>query len=88
MFKKSAIFKGYSSISIYANYSNMVRFGSVEDNGFKRLLGELTRWELQIRDSVASQLIQLIEEIQIDKLASLFFNSYGPGFQFNALGST
>ncbi|ROV94770.1 hypothetical protein VMCG_08871 [Cytospora schulzeri] len=42
--KSSAIFEGYNSISIHGNHSNMVKFGSAEDNGFKRLLGELQRW--------------------------------------------
>lgn len=42
--KDSATFEGYNSISIHGNHSDMVKFGSAEDNGFKRLLGELQRW--------------------------------------------
>lgn len=86
--KESATLEGYSSISIHANHSDMVRFGSAEDNGFERLLGELTRWESQIRDSAARQPTRSIEEAQINKPASPSFNSYGPGFQFNAPGGT
>ncbi len=43
--KDSATLEGYTAISIHANNSNMVKFGSAEDNGFKRLLGELRRWQ-------------------------------------------
>lgn len=42
--KHSATLEGYNAMSIHANHSDMVKFGSVEDNGFKRLLGELLRW--------------------------------------------
>lgn len=50
--KESATLEGYNSISIHANHSDMVKFGSAEDNGFRRLLGELMRWEEQVRYSV------------------------------------
>ena len=53
--KESATLEGYNSISIHANHSDMVKFGSAEDNGFKRLLGELIRWESQARYSVIGQ---------------------------------
>lgn len=43
--KESATFAGYQSVSIHKNHSDMVKFSSPEDNGFKRLLGELKRWE-------------------------------------------
>jgi hypothetical protein len=46
--KASATLEGYSSFSIHANHKDMVRFTSAEDNGFKRLLGELIRWESQV----------------------------------------
>ncbi|KAL3469230.1 alpha/beta-hydrolase [Aspergillus californicus] len=46
--KESATLDGYNSITIHANHRDMVRFGSTADNGFKRLLGELQRWESQI----------------------------------------
>ncbi|RYO91812.1 hypothetical protein DL764_008237 [Monosporascus ibericus] len=81
--KESATFEGYSSFSIHANHRDMVRFGSAEDNGFKRLLGELIRWASQTRDSAASQATRSIGEAQIDKLASSSFRNYGPGLQFN-----
>ncbi|KAI9668933.1 MAG: hypothetical protein M1829_005245 [Trizodia sp. TS-e1964] len=46
--KESATLDSYNSISIHANHRDMVKFGSVEENGFKRLQGELLRWEKQI----------------------------------------
>ena len=46
--KESATLEGYASFSIHANHSDMVKFVSVEENGLKRLLGELVRWELQV----------------------------------------
>ncbi|KAI8954517.1 hypothetical protein F4801DRAFT_575590 [Xylaria longipes] len=42
--KASATFEGYSLSSIHANHSDMVKFGSVEVSGFKRLSGDLIRW--------------------------------------------
>ena len=46
--KESATLEGYPFVSVHANHRDMVRFGSAEDTGFKRLLGELVRWESQI----------------------------------------
>ncbi|KAM0495692.1 hypothetical protein ACHAP8_007962 [Fusarium lateritium] len=45
--KESATFEGYDPISIHSNHAEMVKFGSAEDNGFKRVVGELTAWELE-----------------------------------------
>ncbi|KAH6845226.1 P-loop containing nucleoside triphosphate hydrolase [Chaetomium sp. MPI-CAGE-AT-0009] len=45
---KSATLEGYACFSIHANHSDMVRFASAEENGFKRLLGVLTRWKSQL----------------------------------------
>jgi hypothetical protein len=45
--KESATFEGHDPIAIHANHRDMVRFAYAEDNGFKRLLGELTRWVSQ-----------------------------------------
>ncbi|KAI1734559.1 hypothetical protein F4680DRAFT_338996 [Xylaria scruposa] len=47
--KGSATFPGYPSIGIHANHVDMVKFISTEDCGFKRLLGTLVNWELEIR---------------------------------------
>ncbi|RYP74285.1 hypothetical protein DL771_003106 [Monosporascus sp. 5C6A] len=85
--KDSATLESYNAISIHANHSNMVKFASVDDNGFKRLLGELIRWESQIRDSAASQPTRSIET-PIGKPPNSSFNNYGPGDQFNAPGGT
>ncbi|KAH7016317.1 uncharacterized protein B0I36DRAFT_396518 [Microdochium trichocladiopsis] len=84
----SATLEGYNAFSIYANHSDMVKFGSADDNGFKRLLGELTRWESQFGNSAASQPTRSRGEAQIEKPANSSFNSYGPGDQFNAPGGT
>ncbi|KAM6513145.1 hypothetical protein FALCPG4_015612 [Fusarium falciforme] len=86
--KESATLESYSSFSVRANHRDMVKFGSAEDNGFERLLGELIRWESQIRDSATSLPTRSMGEAQIDKPASSSFNSYGPGLQFNAPGGT
>lgn len=86
--KDSATLESYNAISIHANHSNMVKFSSVDDNGFKRLLGELIRWESQIRNSAARQPRPPIEEAPIKKSANSSFNNFGPGDQLNAPGGT
>ncbi|EMT74686.1 hypothetical protein FOC4_g10000651, partial [Fusarium odoratissimum] len=75
-------------ISIHANHSNMAKFSSVDDNSFKRLLGELIRWESQIRNSAATQRRPPLEEAQIEKPPNSYFNSYGSGDQFSTPGGT
>lgn len=47
--KDSATLEGYSSFSIHATHGGMVKFSSMEDNGFKRLFGELIRWKSQVK---------------------------------------
>ncbi|KAB8253535.1 Alpha/Beta hydrolase protein [Aspergillus pseudonomiae] len=47
--KESATFEGYNLVSIHANHSEMVRFHSADDNGFKRLVAALVRWESHSR---------------------------------------
>jgi protein SERAC1 len=49
--KASATFPGYNLISIHANHSDMVRFASPDETGYKRVLGELTRWTKELRSS-------------------------------------
>lgn len=46
--RESATFEGYAARSIYANHRDMAKFETAEDNGFKRLLWELTRWTSKI----------------------------------------
>ena len=43
--KVSATLEGYTSVSVYANHRDMVKFRTENDNGFKRLVGELKRWQ-------------------------------------------
>ncbi|KAK4031520.1 Alpha/Beta hydrolase protein [Parachaetomium inaequale] len=83
--KDSATLDGYSSFSIRANHRDMVKYCSAEDNGFKRLLGELTRWRDQARDSAARQ--PQSKEAQIQGPLSSSFYNYG-GDQVNAPGGT
>jgi hypothetical protein len=47
--KASATFSDHPLMSIHANHSDMVKFATTEDNGFKRLAGELIRWGLELR---------------------------------------
>jgi hypothetical protein len=47
--KESATFEGYNLVSIHANHSEMVRFRSADDNGFKRLVAVLSRWQSDSR---------------------------------------
>jgi hypothetical protein len=46
--KDSATFAGYNLISIHGNYSDMTKFASAEVTGYKRVLRELTRWEMEL----------------------------------------
>lgn len=43
--KDSATLEGYAANSIHANHSDMVKFGSAENSGFRRVLGTLMRWQ-------------------------------------------
>jgi hypothetical protein len=83
--KESATLEGYASFSIHANHSDMVKFASAEENGFKRLLGELTRWRDQARDSAARQ--PQSTEAQIQGPVGTSFYNYG-GDQVNAPSGT
>ncbi|KAL2127000.1 hypothetical protein VTI74DRAFT_11489 [Chaetomium olivicolor] len=83
--KESATLEGYASFSIHANHSDMAKFASAEENGFKRLLGELTRWRDEARESAACQPPSTEAQIQ-GPVDSSFYN-YG-GDQVNAPGGT
>jgi tetratricopeptide (TPR) repeat protein len=43
--KESATLEGYTSVSVHANYSDMVKFRTENDNGFKQLVGDPMRWK-------------------------------------------
>lgn len=58
--KESATFAGYNPISIHANHRDMVKFVSADETGFKRVLGELIRWETEIRYSATISIEQTI----------------------------
>jgi hypothetical protein len=83
--KDSATLSGYSSFSIHANHRDMVRYTSAEDNGFKRLLGELRRWRDQARDAAAGKPMST-EAFMLGPVKS-YFNNYG-GDQINVLRGT
>ncbi|KAK3175568.1 hypothetical protein K4F52_010160 [Lecanicillium sp. MT-2017a] len=53
--KESATLEGYNSMSIHANHRDMVKIGSPDANSFKRLRGELVRWEQSILLESSSQ---------------------------------
>ena len=55
--ESSATQDGYTAVSIHANHSDMVKFGSEKETGFKRLLGDLIRWEKQVPPVPSSQQI-------------------------------
>jgi hypothetical protein len=59
--KESATFAGYNPISIHANHRDMVKFTSADETGFKRVLGELTRWEAELRSSMTGESSPSIE---------------------------
>lgn len=46
--KESAILEGYRHFSIHATHAGMVKFASADDTGFKRVSGELLRWQASI----------------------------------------
>ncbi|KAL8366543.1 hypothetical protein RB595_010413 [Gaeumannomyces hyphopodioides] len=81
--KESATLEGFTSISIHANHRDMVRFSSMEESGFKRLLGELSRWVAQVASGPdLSQLSQ-------DRLRSPSFSpsaSFGSGDRGQQVG--
>ncbi|KAL2126833.1 hypothetical protein VTI74DRAFT_151 [Chaetomium olivicolor] len=87
--KESATLEGYTSISIHANHRDMVKFGSAEDNGFKRLLGELTRWESQLRAGTDVQSFRPDERksSQEEESAQNAFHNYGAGWMNVNTGS-
>lgn len=94
----SATLEGYSSMSIHANHSNMVKFATTEDNGFKRLVGELVRWKANSerlnRDSQNdSSITQAVSEIETpnqainSSRAGIHNTNMGSGTQINNTGS-
>ncbi|KAF9771509.1 hypothetical protein IL306_010850 [Fusarium sp. DS 682] len=59
--KESATFESYDPITIHANHGDMVKFGSRDENGFKRVVGELMTWESDLgRNEVITKLQKLL----------------------------
>ncbi|KAK4185308.1 hypothetical protein QBC35DRAFT_389783, partial [Podospora australis] len=71
---ESATLDPYTKMSIHANHSNMVKFNFAEDQGFKRVYGELDRW---IRASSSAKKPRVLTSEQRDLLRSL------PGFDLS-----
>ncbi|OAQ71444.1 SesB [Pochonia chlamydosporia 170] len=86
--KKSATLGGYNPISVHGNHSNMVKFGSQDDNGFKRVYGELQRWELEIVQSAIREPSASVKGAEVESPAGSSFNNYGSGDMLNAPGGS
>lgn len=89
--RESATLEGYPSISIQADHRQMTRFASAEDNGFLRLLGELTRWSSPGTGTVTptgTPLGQVPEEACFRQIPPGGHAMTGHGSQFNAPGGT
>jgi len=54
-----------------------LKYGLAEDNGFKRLFGELTRWQDQARDSAARQPQSTEAQIQGPVGSSFYYDGGG-----------
>jgi hypothetical protein len=52
--KVSATLEGYTMVSIHANHRDMVKFRTENDNGFKRLVGDLIRWQGETRSTTSA----------------------------------
>ncbi|KAL2121800.1 hypothetical protein VTJ04DRAFT_2255 [Mycothermus thermophilus] len=63
--KESATIDGYPSFGIHSDHRDMVRFSSVDDDGFQSLVGELTRW--------SSHIIRELTMTELNCLRSLAF---------------
>ncbi|RGP81157.1 kinesin light [Fusarium longipes] len=70
--KESATFESYDPITIHANHRDMVKFTSTEENGFKRVVGELFDWSSEIGKD--NELAYLGRKDVIFKLRQLLFN--------------
>ncbi|KAG8411882.1 hypothetical protein J3458_015177 [Metarhizium acridum] len=86
--KNSATLEGYNAISIHANHSDMVKFSSEDDNGYRRVLGELDRWYKWIRDPATRRAPRSKNEGRIREPTNLSFHNSGTGDMFNAPGGT
>lgn len=86
--KDSATLEGYHALSIHANHSDMVKFSSADDNGYRRVLGELDRWYKWIKDPVTHQVSQPMNEGRAREHPSFSFHNSGSGDMFNAPGGT
>ncbi|KAK3986791.1 ankyrin repeat domain-containing protein 17 [Cladorrhinum sp. PSN332] len=71
--KASAILEDCNNFSIHANHSDMVKFASAEDNGFRRVLGELVRWTKEAGNLPPRQIEELSRTRPRDCLKSLAF---------------
>lgn len=85
--KNSATLEGYSAYSIHANHHEMTRFEAVDDNGFKRLVGELSRWKAQVAVATSATSLVVQETLppprpQFIAPSGVQHNNTGSGNQF------
>ncbi|KAJ5972954.1 uncharacterized protein N7479_002872 [Penicillium vulpinum] len=94
---ESATLDGYNSISIHANHSDMVKFASKEDNGYKSLLGELQRWMSENSDDPGSDtgtgenndstVVESSPSVFNNYANGLITTNNGSAVQYNTFGS-
>lgn len=87
--KSSGILEGYGAYGICANHRDMVKFNSAEDEGFLRLLGELTRWKTQLTEEGTRNMTPLVaKELTDATVNTSSLDSSGSSNQFNGPGGT
>lgn len=86
--KDSATLESYNALSIHANHSDMVKFNSVDDNRYRRVLDELDRWYKWIEDPAPRQVSRPMNEGRVREPTSFSFHNSGSGDMFNAPGGT
>ncbi|KAJ4326721.1 hypothetical protein N0V84_002837 [Fusarium piperis] len=84
--KNSATLEGYSAYGIRANHRDMIKFNSTDDNGFLKLLGELTKWKTQLTEEGTSNMTPRVATPVAKEMsdATSSFNNSGSGNQFTA----
>ncbi|KAL8366576.1 hypothetical protein RB595_010437 [Gaeumannomyces hyphopodioides] len=84
--KESATFEGFTSISIHANHRDMVRFSYEEENGFKRLLGELSKWVAQVASETQGLELSQLSQDRPQSPTFLPSASFGSGNRGQQVG--
>jgi hypothetical protein len=69
--KESATLEGYTSVSVHGNHSDMVKFKTEDDDGFKRLIGDLMRWESETRSPTSAEPNEIVVHPRPNKLEGI-----------------